>query len=122
MKMKKQQTFSQFSFNPLRVHTNSMKFPTVEKFLCHFDLVTGGLVIGFYNAAFCALLALDVAFRFIKDKDEYKREVFDVKEPAELSPIVAVAEVIEKVVTAEDEANKEIFPTWREFLNGLSSI
>lgn len=76
-----------------------MKVPTVNKFLCVFDLTLGGLMLGYLgaisNATYALLLLIDLIF----DAEKLKGEVFKIAKNAEnLSP---AAELIDS----------ELFPT-----------
>lgn len=73
-----------------------MKVPTVDRFLCVFDLTLGGLMLGYLgaisNATFAALLLFDLMF----DTEKFKNEVLGIAESSEsLSP---GAELIDKIV------------------------
>lgn len=38
--------------------TSALKFPTVSNFLCYFDLSTGGLILGWFDAVVYGLALL----------------------------------------------------------------
>lgn len=66
-----------------------MKFPTVSKFLCVFDLNLGGLMLGYFGAISNATLVMLLLVDLVFDLQNFKREVFIVAKEAEnLSPAV----------------------------------
>lgn len=93
-----------------------MKIPTINKFLCFFDLTTGGLVLGYIgavsNAAYALILLLDLVSDIEKFKDDVSEFVEDVEE---LSPIYVVDDEFENSHTAE----KYEIPTWSEYYEKL---
>lgn len=54
-----------------------MQVPTVKKFLCHFDLITGGLVLGYLGAVINAGLALLLFYDLFHDVKRFKEEVME---------------------------------------------
>lgn len=53
-----------------------MKVPTVDRFLCYFDLTTGGLVLGYFGAIMNAVLVLVILKDLFVDYREFKRDIF----------------------------------------------
>lgn len=53
-----------------------MKVPTVDRFLCYFDLTTGGLVLGYFGALINAFLMLVILKDLLVDYQEFKRDIF----------------------------------------------
>ena len=45
--------------------TGSIKIPTVSNFLCYFELITGGLVLGWFDVVLFGLLLLGLIFDLI---------------------------------------------------------
>jgi hypothetical protein len=55
-----------------------MKVPTVNKFLCFFDLTTGGLVLGYLGAVVNAALALLLIYDLFHDVKQFKLELMEI--------------------------------------------
>lgn len=53
-----------------------MKVPTVDRFLCYFDLTTGGLILGYIGAIINAALVLVILKDLLIDYREFKRVIF----------------------------------------------
>lgn len=84
-----------------------MKVPTVNKFLCVFDLKVGGLMLGYLgaiaNVTFILLLLKDLLFNI----DRFKHNVLALTEGAEnMSPGAAIIEkVVHPTPTTEKNAS-----------------
>lgn len=63
-----------------------MKVPTVDKFLCVFDLRLGALMLGYFgtisNATYALLLLIELCF----EPEEFKHEIFKAARKLDLSP------------------------------------
>lgn len=79
-----------------------MKVPTVERFLCVFDLNLGGLMLGYLGAISNATLTLLLIKNLLFDENKFNKEATDISRHNE--KLSSGLEMIEKIDSPADES------------------